>query len=161
MSVSEVNAGTKRLVESGLLGPVYPEDSKTKVILLPIKAACEECLISAVKYFFPAELGAYTMGLPTSYAAPVFEKQSMLGDDPVPVWPHGGGTHRGLALQPLYSSVPESLIQFPDTLFYGLLALVDAIRSGRARERNIAVELLRSKINEDQRGKGERIPTAQ
>lgn len=57
MSVSEVNAGIKRLVQSGLLAPVLTEDPKNKIILLPSKSACEECLISGVKYFFPCRIG--------------------------------------------------------------------------------------------------------
>lgn len=148
MSVSEVNAGLKRLILSGLLGPVLKEGSgRNKIIFLPIKAACEECLISGVKYFFPAQLGAYTRGIATSYAAPIFEKQISLGDDPIPIWPCAEGDRRGLVLEPLYRSVPNSLIQYPDPLFYELLVLVDTIRCGRARERNIAIKLLKERIN--------------
>jgi len=147
MSVSEVNAGIKRLVQSGLLAPVLTDDPKNKIIFLPSKSACEECLISGVKYFFPVELGSYTRGIATSYAAPILEKHFILGDDPIPVWPYGEGDKRGLALEPLYSSVPKSLTQFPDQTFYELLVLVDAIRSGRARERNIATALLKEKIH--------------
>ena len=150
MSVSEVNAGIKRLVLSGLLSPVSTEDSKNKTVFLTSKAACEECLISAVKYFFPVQLGTYTRGIATSYAAPIFEKHLVLGDDPIPVWPYGKGDRRGLALEPLYGSVPKSLDEFPDQLFYELLVLVDAIRSGRARERNIAIKLLKEKIHGEQ-----------
>jgi len=147
MSVSEINAGIKRLVQSGLLAPVLTDDPKNKIIFLPNKSACEECLISGVKYFFPVELGSYTRGIATSYAAPILEKQFILGDDPIPIWPYGEGDKRGLALEPLYSSVPKSLAQFPDQTFYELLVLVDAIRSGRARERNIATTLLKEIIH--------------
>jgi hypothetical protein len=128
MSASEVNAGIKRLLLSGLLGSVIEKD---KIILLPIKTACEECLISGVKYFFPAKLGTYTRGIATSYAAPIFAQHIMLGNDPIPVWPFAEGKQRGLTLEPLYSSVPESLTKYPDQLFYELLVLIDTIRSGR------------------------------
>lgn len=160
MSASEVHAGIKRLMLSGLLGPVFTKDSKNKVVLLPVKEACEECLISGVKYFFPAQLGAYTRGIATSYAAPIFEKHIVLGNDPIPVWPYGEGDKRGLALEPLYHSVPISLSQFPDQLFYELLVLVDAIRTGRVRERNIAVKLLQERINagpRESRGKSKDV----
>lgn len=154
MSVSEVNKGIKRLLKSGLLGEVYKENitigSTKKLILLPVKAACEECLISGVKYFFPAQLGEYTRGIATSYATPIFKKRIMLGQDPIPVWPYAEGDQRGLALQPLYSAVPRSITKYPDQLFYELLTLIDAIRSGRVRERNIAVKLLKEKINNEQ-----------
>ncbi len=144
MSPSEVNAGIKRLVLSGLLGPVQRSN---KVVFLPIKAAVEECLISGVKYFFPVQLGAYTRGIPTSYAAPIFEKLIVLGDDPLPVWPYGEGNQRGVALEPLYRSVPQSLAKYPDPLFYEMLVLVDAIRTGRVRERSIAIKLLKEIIH--------------
>ncbi len=147
MSPSEVNAGLKRLVLSGLLGQVVKEGiSQNKIRFLPIKAACEECLTLGVKYFFPVQLGAYTRGIATSYAASIFEKHIVLGNDPIPVWPYGEGDRRGLALEPLYSSVPRSLVHHPDPLFYEMLVLIDAIRTGRARERNIAVKLLKEKI---------------
>ena len=116
--------------------------------MLPIRAACEECLISGVKYFFPAQLGTYTRGIATSYAAPIFKNHIMVGQNPIPVWPYAEGTERGLALKPLYRSVPESVTQYPDQLFYESLTLIDAIRAGRARERNIAIKLLKEKIND-------------
>ena len=148
MSPSEVHAGMKRLVVSGLLGRVVNKMGQSNVInFIPIKAACEECLISGVKYFFPVALGEYTRGIATSYAAPLFEKLILIGDDPIPVWPCGDGNRRGLALEPLYRSVPNSLMQYPDQPFYELLVLIDAIRSGRARERNIAIKILKGKIH--------------
>jgi hypothetical protein len=153
MSASEVNAGIKRLVLSGLLSPVITDDPKNQIVFKPNKKACEECLISGVKYFFPVQLGAYTRGIATSYAAPILEKHLILGDDPIPVWPYGEGDRRGLALEPLYSSVPKSLVQFPDQLFYELLVLVDAIRSGRTRERNIAIKLLKGKLYGEQQAR--------
>ena len=151
MSASEVNAGTKRLTQAGLLVLTNKKELLLQfprnLILLPSRAACEECLISGVKYFFPAKLGGLTRGIVTSYAAPVFKKQIVIGDTPVPIWPYAEGDQLGLALEPLYSSVPKSVMQYPDQLFYDLLALVDAIRSGRARERNMAIKLLREKLH--------------
>ncbi|OGT39692.1 MAG: hypothetical protein A3F12_01630 [Gammaproteobacteria bacterium RIFCSPHIGHO2_12_FULL_38_14] len=148
MSPSEINAGIKRLVLSGLLGPTLKNDAHKKIIFLPIKEACLECLISAVKYSFPAQLGAYTRGIPTAYAAPLFKKLIVLGTDPIPVWPHAEGDKRGFSLEPLYASVPSSLIKYPDPLFYELLVLIDTIRIGKAREKNIAIKLLREKLDD-------------
>lgn len=150
MSVSEINAGIRRLVQSGLLAPVLTNDPKNKIVFLPNKSACEECLIFGVKYFFPVELGSYTRGMATSYAAPILEQHFILGNDPIPVWPCVEGDKRGLALEPLYPSVPKSLIQFPDQTFYELLVLIDAIRSGRAREKNLAITLLKEIIHDTQ-----------
>jgi hypothetical protein len=53
-----------------------------------------------------------------------------------PVWPWRDGDTRGVGLEPLYKSVPHAALR--DCALYQLLALVDAIRDGRARERNLA-----------------------
>ncbi len=104
-------------------------------------------LISAVKYIYPGELGGYARGIATCYAAPVFGGQIMEGNDAIPVWPHEEGKQRGLALKPLYHNIPKSITEFPDQAFYDLLALIDALRFGRARERNMAEKILREKLH--------------
>ncbi len=53
-----------------------------------------------------------------------------------PVWPDPQGTVQGAAVEPLYRSVPGAARRDPG--LYDLLALVDALRIGRARERNLA-----------------------
>lgn len=146
ISVSEVNGAIKRLQASRLLAETFYDQSRSKTMLMPIKSACEECLVYGLKYFIPVQLGGYTRGVATSYAAPGFQKLIVIGTDPIPVWPYGEGDVRGVALEPLYRSVPESVVRYPDPIFYELLALVDAIRSGRARERNIATKLLKERL---------------
>ena len=61
------------------------------------------------------------------------------------VWPYAEGKVRGISLAPLYKGAPKAALQDPK--LYGVLALCDAIRSGRAREGNLAVELLEKEIN--------------
>lgn len=56
------------------------------------------------------------------------------------MWPHARGAVRGLSLAPLYPSVPEAALR--DERLYIILSLFDALRAGRARERNAAEELL-------------------
>lgn len=146
ISASEVNAGMKRLNQAGLLVPGLDK----KLSFLPVIAACEEYLISAVKYEFPVQLGEYTRGIVTSYAASIFKDYIIIGNDPIPVWPYAQGTSQGLALKPLYPSVPEAITKYPDEEFYNLLVLIDAIRQGRARERNLAEKFLREKIKYEQ-----------
>lgn len=141
LSVSAVNASLTRLSKSGLLNLGF-NDKRYQ----PVAAACVELLLYGVKYFFPAQTGDYTAGIATSYAAPIFKGQITLGQDPIPVWPSANGNQRGLALEPLYHCVPNSLMRYPDKIFYDLLSLVDALRQGRARERNIAAKLLKERI---------------
>lgn len=141
ISLSEVNAALKRLTESGLLRKASSGE------MTPILAAAEEFLQSAVKYLFPGKLGAYTRGIPTAVAAPIFQDKIVQGNDPIPVWPDARGDKKGITLDPIHPSVTKALNHCPDEPFYELLVLVDAIRVGRARERNIAKELLTKKIS--------------
>lgn len=135
LSPSQINSAFKRLVLARLITPYHPPHKPQ-----PIIQACEEFFIHGLKYIFPAQVGEMTRGVPTSYAAPSLSSQIVTGNDPIPVWPYGEGTARGAALKPLYPSVPESIMKHPDSLFYDLLTLIDAIRSGRARERQLAIQ---------------------
>lgn len=140
ISLAEINAGLKRLGESGLLR----NDKEGR--LLPNINAVEEFLISGVKFFFPVKLGEYTRGIPTAIAAPIFHNKIALGNDPIPVWPDAIGEKKGVALAPLHPAVPKALRESPDQSFYEFLTLIDAIRSGRARERNVATAILKEKL---------------
>jgi hypothetical protein len=66
--------------------------------------------------------------------------------EPPPVWPDPAGTVRGYALDPLYRSVPNAAAR--DRGLHELLALVDAIREGRARERKFAQQELERRLQE-------------
>jgi hypothetical protein len=65
--------------------------------------------------------------------------------EPPTVWPYAEGKVRGISITPLYKGAPKAALL--DSRFYGVLALSDAIRSGRARERNLAIELLEKEIH--------------
>jgi hypothetical protein len=57
------------------------------------------------------------------------------GDLP-PVWPYADGEVRGYSFVPLHKNVPQAALE--DERLYELPALVDALRNGRARERQLA-----------------------
>lgn len=136
MSVSEANAGVRRLQQAKLVLPKYLSE-------LPIRAAAEEFLIHGLKYSFPATRTTMVRGMPTSYAAEPLLGLIVPDSDPIPVWPDPKGEVKGLGLIPLYRSVPDACRK--DTLLYARLALLDAIRSSGARERKIAeAELIKS-----------------
>jgi DNA-binding Lrp family transcriptional regulator len=137
MSPSEIHAAIKRLQQARLLhGPEMQEK--------PNLAALEEFLLHGVKYAFPAEHGQMTRGVPTSFAAPPLKDEIASGDELPPVWPWGEGETRGVALEPLYRTAPAAALR--DPALYELLALVDAIRDGRARERKIAEKELIARL---------------
>ena len=136
MSASEVHAGVKRAVAAKLM------DMHRKV---PVKSNLLEFLIHGVKYAYPPDRGGITRGIPTSYAAQPLRELIMQPDELPPVWPDPEGQVRGYEFSPLYSSVPHACKIDPK--LYELLALVDAIRDGRARERKIAIKEIQSRIS--------------
>jgi hypothetical protein len=112
----------------------------------PNFAALEEFLIHGLKYVFPAERGEITRGVPTSYAAEPLRSVIKQGNDPAPVWPYGEGKLRGIAFEPLYKTAPIAALR--DPLFYEYLALADALRDDRIRERKYAEQELHRRFRE-------------
>jgi hypothetical protein len=139
LSPSEVYGAVKRARYARLLHGPELQDR-------PNLSALEEFLVHGVKYAFPAERGRLTRGVPTSYAAEPLNKLIAPGAEPIPVWPYPEGNKKGIALTPLYKTVPEAALR--DPYLYQLLALVDALRDGRIRERVISeqelIKLLRT-----------------
>jgi hypothetical protein len=111
----------------------------------PNRNNVKEFLIHGVKYAFPVERGGETRGIPTAEAASPLSRHFPQDFSLPPVWPYAEGTVRGLAFSPLYSSVPEAALRDPK--LYELLTLVDAIREGRAREREIAIRELTARLD--------------
>jgi hypothetical protein len=143
ISQGEITKSFNRLVVARLLR----QSSGSSPSLVPILVAAKEFLIYGIKYTFPVKLGEYTPGIPTGFAAPVLSQQILAGEDPLPVWPFASGRIKGLAVEPLYHTVPKIITEHPDQALYDYLALVDAIRMGRARERNLAVQLLEKRLS--------------
>lgn len=138
MSTSEVHAATQRAEMSRL---VTRESGQLRASRLSL----QEFILHGVKYVFPALQGGITRGMATGIAAPplrtFFAQNEALG----PVWPDPKGEERGLSLQPIYPSVPAAARA--DFLLYEALALVDALRAGAAREREIAASELMSLLS--------------
>jgi DNA-binding Lrp family transcriptional regulator len=139
MSPSEVHTAVKRAERAGLLHGAKLENR-------PNLTAIEEFLIHGLKYAFTAQRGEMTRGVPTSYAAEPLRSMIARGKEPAPVWPYQEGKECGMAFEPLYKSAPIAALR--DPLFYEYLALADALRGGRARERNYAEEELHRRFEE-------------
>lgn len=158
LSPSEVHAALVRCRTSGFLQPALLNQSpevlsaqdrlltgrRTRGSERPNITAITEFLVHGLKYVFPARLGELTRGVPTSYAAPPLNNLITRGQDPPPVWPYLAGKERGVALEPLYRTVPFAALR--DSLLYELLAIADALRDGRARERKIAEDQLKERL---------------
>jgi len=104
-----------------------------------------EFLVHGVKYSFPVERGAMTRGVPTAHAASPLNQIIVQSSEAPPVWPFAEGRVRGTALLPLYKNAPKASLRDPK--LYEMLTLVDAIREGRARERDLAVRELNARVS--------------
>ena len=141
LSPSQVQASLKRLEHSRLVTPQAHE---------PLLRAVEEFLVHGVKYAFPALRGEATRGTPTAYAAAPLNSQIAADSELPPVWPDADGEMRGLTLEPLHKAAPAAAKK--DPALYQLLALVDALRDGRVRERQIAERELTARLRSLLRG---------
>lgn len=135
LSASEAHAGVRRLGEARLLDP---ETLQVR------REALQNFLVHGVPYVFPASPKEITRGVPTAWAAPGFK--GLVADSGLPpVWADPDGKIQGQAVQPLYPSVPRVARKSRD--LYDLLALVDTLRLGRARERRFAETELSKRLN--------------
>jgi hypothetical protein len=67
-----------------------------------------------------------------------------------PVWPHPEGKVRGVTLEPIHRTATTAAEKDPTV--YKVLALLDALRDGRARERALAERELLALVKERLRG---------
>lgn len=134
ISVAEAHQGLQRASESNLVD-LQQKRAKRQNLL--------EFLFHGLKYVFPARAGAIVRGMPTSFGASPLA--GYFGNsDILPVWSDPSGTMRGYEIVPLFNSVPEACKR--DSDLYEILALTDALREGRARERKIAEEILQMRL---------------
>jgi len=133
ISASEVSESLNRSRLAGLLS----EDKKRLM-----KNNLLEFLEHGLCYVFPAKPGAIQRGLPTAHSAPPLI--SLISAEESYVWPWAEGRARGQAIEPLHRGVPDACVK--DRLLYELLALTDALRLGRVREKELAMEALRERI---------------
>lgn len=137
MSPFEAHAAVQRLLSAHL---AIERDG----MIRPIIAALRGFVISGAPYAYPPVRAEITVGFPTAHAASPLKEQMQATEDAIPVWPHPDGIARGETLLPLYEKLP--LAAKDDGAFYELLALFDALRIGRARERALARQFLEERL---------------
>jgi DNA-binding Lrp family transcriptional regulator len=135
MSPSQTHSAVARAVRAGLV------ERDTRQVN---RRALLEFLVHGVKYVFPAVRGRATRGIPTAHAAPPLAKQIAAAGELPPVWPDPHGPVRGETFMPLHRSAVAAAKRDPK--MYELLALVDALRDGRARERRRAQTELEKRL---------------
>jgi len=137
MSPSQLHSAVKRALEAQLA-------SRKGEDIVPNIRNLEEFLVHGLKYVFVPKRGELTRGIPTGHAAPPLDQYFVSSSEPPPVWPEAQGNVRGVAFSPLYSLAPGAARADPQ--LYELLVLVDAIRGGRARERELAIKELKKRL---------------
>ncbi len=133
ISASEVSESLNRSAIAGLISP----DKKRLM-----NASLLDFLEHGFKFVYPQHPGALVRGMPTAWSAQPLVNEIM-SDEQV-VWPFSDGLVRGQAVEPLHPSVPQACLQ--DNKLHELLALCDALRLGRARERKLAIEELKIRL---------------
>lgn len=133
ISASEISDSLGRSVYAGLLS-----SDKKKLM----KAALLEFLEHGLKYVFPQHPGAIVRGIATAYSAPPLIHAIQSSEHVV--WPYAEGTIRGQAIEALHPNVPAACLEDKD--LYELLALADALRIGRKREKSLAIEELKKRL---------------
>jgi DNA-binding Lrp family transcriptional regulator len=104
------------------------------------KLAARDLLEHAVRWLAPAKVGDWELGLPTAHSEEHLAARLRGDADPV-VLPLAHGPLRGRAIPPVHPQAPAAAAR--DPRLHRLLAIVDALRIGRAREREIAASELR------------------
>jgi hypothetical protein len=133
MSQSEVSQSIARSKFAGLLN-----DTGKRVM----RQALNDFLQYGLAVVFPAKPGAIVRGIPTAHSAAPLNREISNGD--IYVWPFAMGGVRGHGITPLYASVPQAALE--DERLYELLSLVDALRVGKVREKNLAAQELKRRI---------------
>lgn len=133
LSQSEISKSVGRCKFARLLDP-----TGKKVM----KLALMEFIEYGVGYVFPQRPGSVVRGFPTAHSAKPLN--NLIHASEKYVWPSGKGNFRGQSITPLYPAVIEAVQK--DSNLYELLALVDAIRVGRVREKELAIQELRERI---------------
>lgn len=140
MSASEAHQATRRGVLAGLLAPAASRFDKPHVRLRALLRFLEHGL----PHVFFALAGRVVRGVPTAHSAPPLNSLLSESEDLPLVWPAAEGKVRGRAVEPLHPSAPRLASSNPR--LYQLLALVDALRLGDARERKLALKELQSRL---------------
>jgi DNA-binding Lrp family transcriptional regulator len=136
MSASRVHDSIHRLIKANLI-------RKDKAYR-PILANLKEFIVHGVRFAFVPEIGEPSRGVPTASFAPPLKDEFFESNLLPYVWPDPEGEVRGISFSPLHKSAPQASRK--DQELYEMLAMVDAIRGGRARERKLAIEKLSQRL---------------
>ena len=133
ISQSEISESIKRSKYAGLINTI---DNKvnSRIFL--------DFIIYGLKVVFPQRPGAIVRGILTAHSSPFFQDKFLSEENYV--WPYAKGNSRGQAIIPLYKTIPH--VSQYDQALYELLVIVDIIRVGKIREKELAIDILKQKL---------------
>ena len=132
ISQSQVHLAWRRLVDSKLA------DSKFR---RPIKRNLLEFLCHGAKYSFPVKRNENASGMVTGYTHPILNKLIKGTTDVKYVWNNTQARSKGVCIDPIHKSAPS--LAKENERAYEILATLDAIRLGNAREQEVAMKLMK------------------
>ena len=138
LSASQAHRSVQRCLAAGLAV------SKALGEWQAVRSALLEFAVHGVRYAFPATLGAVRRGIPTSFGTAPLSADINSAPGEAPVWPHPAGPVRGPSLSPLCKAAPDAALA--DPALHEMLALLDALRAGRNRERALAETYLAQRM---------------
>ena len=158
LSVGAAHNGLTHLRAAGL---VYERAGAAVVA----RRRAADFLVHGVPAVFYPVRGIIEKGIPTGMSAPMLLKYAGASgavdkaEIAIPVvWPSVTGKVRGETLLPIYATVPKAALA--DAALYELLALVDAVRIGRGKERRACADILISKVSAGDKGDGIAVSSA-
>ncbi len=131
------NGEISESINRSMLARLIAQDKKTLM-----KTTLLDFLEHGLPYVYPQQPGALARGIVTAHSARPLNENILSSE--AYVWPYAEGDVRGQAIEPLHPKIPEACLK--DPLFYELMALCDALRAGKAREKKLAIEALRERV---------------
>jgi hypothetical protein len=143
ISIGEVHGAIERCKAAGVLGTPRGKLNVNRRKFFELSSV-------SVPQVYYAVRGSVETGVPTAMHAESLKGVFSRDGRPIPlVWISDLGTVKGESLLPLYPTVPRA-VQHDPTL-HQLLALIDVVRVGDARDRKLATDLLERMILGDGR----------
>ncbi len=138
MSASETHASVQRAVASDLAV------TQGRGQWSPVRPHLLELVLHGARYVWPATVGPVKRGVPTAFGADPLAGRLNVAPGEAPVWAHPEGSAKGPTLSPIYRTAPQAALG--DPRLHRLLALLDALRMGRARERRLAADMMTGEL---------------
>lgn len=135
ISTSEVHEAIKRAVACDLFDPLTKR---------PKRVPLNNFIIHGIRHVFPAVVGDRCKGIPTAHSAEPLSNLIASEIQDNFVWPNEQGSLEGYKVDPLYPSIPQVSPKHPP--LHQMLSLIDALRVGKAREREIAQKEIQERI---------------